>query len=1013
MTVKSNRINTSVSFAFANIAENSLEVKQGDLLSFTSDWFVTKATPTSVVIWIANDKFSFPSTNQTQEQRRVDYNPVIRENTYKMEVNGDISQVTVWHFYTMDANQKLDVATDSPSVWQFMVQDIYSNCVDVRFITNVWLAIPQYTDVRLQSIAPTNPSSNPFDWLYTFTLSNGQTIQWDFSDLAWYLWDVTITGNLTTTGNIESQGNIVSDQDLDVMWTTNLHDTNITGDTVVNWTVNVVWNTTLQDTTVDELTANSINSTTIESQNIEINWSFVNHWTFTQEWAVHLTEDLDVDEDLNVDGSVHVWESVTVDHNITVWEQLVLWPNATAPQFVMEDTRNQPNWFAGLNTSGKLDNSVLPPLAIWETFVVDTEAKMLALTAQTGDICVRTDEQKTYIKLNNNNPSTLTDWQTLLFPGQNAWWQITGDINDQLDLINKLSQYAEINNLKTVNNESLIWQGNIDIDWIVKSATAPENPQQWDVYYNLTDDTIYSYNGNERVAVGSGSFDPSAYYPTLHAWLADNLYTNDNIIDVDTWNFRTTAGSQSVPSSWTASLNYIRWKSIRTTPRTECVININATDWIYVTNIDKYQTLFATDNESDTHTFTLTSWVWDTNPDMYWLTTELQQADFSIENASWADSWETFQAYVGLARWTFILSYADGEWTLTNWTDTWNNVDPAADLWMMDAHITDTIYVLYYDECTDWTLELIFTAEIRWTITNSMPITLMATWVNQRDWQTMLSGVEIQNGEIVSGSNYIAYVPAYWGVVNWYMWYCPDWYIVNCGRVSDLNTAIQVWTTVDTDWAVVTSTDCYMPHDETWWFLVEISASVDDTQLSIHPKWSGQQDTNTDAYSESTITLPTEDVNNNLLPTDSYGMPSVWETYDAISWQTQTYVKRIEVLSFSYSDLQSVVAMWVEFDYDESYIYYVLGNPVTYQLEFDNTYTANDYGTERILDSNSEINPLPVEISTSYWNNLVDKLRTWVVTKEEYPQVIDQDTYDALPATKNTDWIIRFIYTEE
>jgi hypothetical protein len=50
---------------------------------------------------------------------------------------------------------------------------------------------------------------------------------------------------------------------------------------------------------------------------------------------------------------------------------------------------------------------------------------MLALQAQTGDVCVRTDETKTYIKLNDNNPATMADWQVLLFPGQNAWGQIT------------------------------------------------------------------------------------------------------------------------------------------------------------------------------------------------------------------------------------------------------------------------------------------------------------------------------------------------------------------------------------------------------------------------------------------------------------------------------------------------------------------------------------------------------------------------------------------------------------
>jgi hypothetical protein len=66
-----------------------------------------------------------------------------------------------------------------------------------------------------------------------------------------------------------------------------------------------------------------------------------------------------------------------------------------------------------------------------------------------------------------------------------------------------------------------------------------------------------------------------------------------------------------------------------------------------------------------------------------------------------------------------------------------------------------------------------------------------------------------------------------------------------------------------------------MPNDETGWFLVEVAANIDDSQISIHPKRSGQQDTNTDPYETSTIELPYEDVNSTSLPTNSYGMPSV------------------------------------------------------------------------------------------------------------------------------------------
>lgn len=988
MTVKSNRINTSVSFAFANIAENSLEVKQGDLLSFTADWFVTKATPETVIIWIANDKFSFPETNETQEQWRIDYNPVIWENTYKMEVTGDISQVKVGHFYTMDENQKLDVSTDSPSVWQFMVQDVYANCVDVRFVTNLWLAIDQYEDVRLESIAPKNSESTPFDWIYNFTLSNWTVVEWDFSDLCRWTTDIEFGGNVT-----------------------------------VDWNLQVVWSTTLWDTTTNDLTANDIqaNSVTadvtaenadIETANIEnLN---VDNMSYTN--PVNFQHSIDVDEDLNVDGSAHIWGSMTVDHDLTVWEQLVLWPNATAPQFVMESTRNQQNWFAGLDANGKLPNSILPPLAIWETYVVDTEAKMLALQAQTGDVCVRTDETKTYIKLNDNNPATLADWQVLLFPGQNAWWQITGDINDQLDLINKLSEYAEINNLKTINWESIVGTGDIEVDGIVKSATAPENPTQWDVYYNLTDDTIYSYNGEERVAIGSGSFDPNWYYAALHAGLADNLYTADNIIDVDVWNFRTTAGSESVPSSGTASLNNLKWNAVRTVAKTWWTIEFQTvSQGISITNVNKYWFIYNASNTSGTYTFTLTSGNWDTDPYTYWITVALQQQEFDIENWTFTDDWTTFKAFVDRFRWRFRMLYDtdNSVWMLSDWTNTWTNADTTT-RWITTPGSTDTVvYVNYFDECTDGSIVVVFTAENAWTIVVSNPEKLVATGVNQYDGLTYIDNAEINaSGEIVAWSNKVCYVYAYGWVNNWYMWYSADGYIVNCGRFA---TEPQVGDVLDQTNINVWTIECDMPFADTWYFVVEVS---NDTGLSIHPKRSGQQDTNTDAYDTSEVEIPTEDVNSTSLPTNSIWLPAVGNYYDEIDFQTDRYIQRVQTMAMDYGDLATLVENNASnpdfvYDYDSNYIYYYDWTVTTYDISWTRTYTANDYGTERFLDSNDDIIDVPVEANTSYGSNLVDKLRTWVVTKEEYPQVIDQTTYDNLPATKNTDGIIRFIYTEE
>lgn len=68
-----------------------------------------------------------------------------------------------------------------------------------------------------------------------------------------------------------------------------------------------------------------------------------------------------------------------------------------------------------LDANGKLNTSVLPAIAISDTFVVATQAAMLALTAEVGDIAVRTDLSKSFI-LKAAGASTLANWQELLTP---------------------------------------------------------------------------------------------------------------------------------------------------------------------------------------------------------------------------------------------------------------------------------------------------------------------------------------------------------------------------------------------------------------------------------------------------------------------------------------------------------------------------------------------------------------------------------------------------------------------
>lgn len=77
--------------------------------------------------------------------------------------------------------------------------------------------------------------------------------------------------------------------------------------------------------------------------------------------------------------------------------------------------KGQPNGLAPLDAGGKLDGAFLPDLAITDTFVVASQAAMLALPAQRGDVAVRTDISQSLI-LVASPATTLGNWQALLTP---------------------------------------------------------------------------------------------------------------------------------------------------------------------------------------------------------------------------------------------------------------------------------------------------------------------------------------------------------------------------------------------------------------------------------------------------------------------------------------------------------------------------------------------------------------------------------------------------------------------
>lgn len=84
-----------------------------------------------------------------------------------------------------------------------------------------------------------------------------------------------------------------------------------------------------------------------------------------------------------------------------------------------------PGGVAGLNVFGKIPVEQLPAIAVNDTFVVNSEAEMLALTAEIGDVAVRTDSNKSFI-LSSVPATSVNNWVELLASGIPATNQVDG-----------------------------------------------------------------------------------------------------------------------------------------------------------------------------------------------------------------------------------------------------------------------------------------------------------------------------------------------------------------------------------------------------------------------------------------------------------------------------------------------------------------------------------------------------------------------------------------------------------
>ena len=139
-----------------------------------------------------------------------------------------------------------------------------------------------------------------------------------------------------------------------------------------------------------------------------------------------------------------------------------------------------------VGSDGKISSDIIPNIAITDTFVVDSESAMLGLTAQVGDVAVRTDLGKTYI-LKSSPATSLNNWQVILTPAS----PVTSVNSKTGNVVLTASDVGAENVLKSSTAKGSI----VDNDGFIMLDSASSNATK-KVLWSVIKSTLKSYFDN-------------------------------------------------------------------------------------------------------------------------------------------------------------------------------------------------------------------------------------------------------------------------------------------------------------------------------------------------------------------------------------------------------------------------------------------------------------------------------------------------------------------------------------
>lgn len=246
--------------------------------------------------------------------------------------------------------------------------------------TTNWLTATTWDIATLTSTDATITNLSATSWDITSLTSDGATL-WQL-EVTWtstFTWDmtagnisaswntllnnlstsgnatlanVTVNGASTLTGNTSVGGNLSVSGNSTVTGNQTVTGDGIFSNDVTVWrNLNVSWDATVTD---DLIVNGSSHLKTLETTG-----SVAIAWNLSVDWSIAGWSSLVVENQIE-SGSVVTTNTVT--DNLTVNWNIALWNDATAPDFVLQDEKWQPNGVTPLDANWKVDPQYLPPV---------------------------------------------------------------------------------------------------------------------------------------------------------------------------------------------------------------------------------------------------------------------------------------------------------------------------------------------------------------------------------------------------------------------------------------------------------------------------------------------------------------------------------------------------------------------------------------------------------------------------------------------------------------------------